>query len=94
MHLSLCFNHQKLEEVRCKPVDRFKHCPACGCKHLIRLDPDVVCSQCDWNSAAWDVNQGSMDNLLRAAKEFTHEKSRAESRNCQGPQDSDRDGAA
>ena len=55
---------------RMKPVDHFQKCPACGCKELIDVKPDVLCSVCDWDSAAWDVGRGGMDNLFTAAKEF------------------------
>jgi hypothetical protein len=52
------------------PVDHFKCCPRCGDKELIRVDPDVVCSSCDWDSTAWHVDQGGMDSLRAAAREF------------------------
>jgi hypothetical protein len=55
---------------RVKPVDHFQKCPACGCKELIDVKPDVLCSLCDWDSTAWDVSRGGMDNLHSAAKEF------------------------
>ena len=58
------------KEPRVKPVDHFKKCPACGCKELIEVNPDVLCSRCDWDSTAWDVSRGGVDNLFSAAKEF------------------------
>ncbi len=54
---------------RTKPVDHFKGCPRCGNK-VIAVDRDVICSSCDWDSTAWDVSRGAMDDLGRAAKEF------------------------
>ena len=53
-----------------KPIDHFKCCPRCGDKELIPVDPDVVCSRCDWDSTAWHVAQGGMDSLRAAAREF------------------------
>ncbi len=58
------------EDPRLKPVDHFQKCPACGCKELIHVSPDVVCSHCDWDSTAWDVSRGGMDNVFTAAHEF------------------------
>ena len=55
---------------RVKPVDHFKKCPACGCKQLIDVSPDVLCSSCDWDSIAWDVSRGGMNNPIAAAREF------------------------
>jgi len=61
---------QEKKKSRSKPVDHFKKCPACGCNDLIEVTPDVLCSRCDWDSTAWDVSRGGMDNLYSAAKEF------------------------
>ncbi len=55
---------------RTMPVDYFKKCPKCGDLDLIHLNPDVLCSSCDWDSLAWDVSRGAMDDLDRAAKEI------------------------
>lgn len=55
---------------RATPVDHFKKCPKCGNKDLIQLDPDVLCSSCDWDSLAWDVSRGAMDDLEQAAREI------------------------
>lgn len=55
---------------RLKPVDHFKKCPACGGDDLIEVNPDVLCSRCDWASMAWDVSRGGMDSLMVAAREF------------------------
>ena len=52
------------------PIDHFKKCPACGDKELIQIDPDVVCSSCNWDSTAWHVSAGGMDDLKAAAREF------------------------
>ena len=55
---------------RTKPVDFFKKCPKCGDKDLIHLDPDVLCTSCDWDSLLWDVSRGSMNDLEQAAREI------------------------
>lgn len=55
---------------RTKPVDHFKKCPKCGDRDLIQLDPDVLCSSCDWDSLAWDVSRGAMNDLEQAAREI------------------------
>ncbi len=55
---------------RTKPVDYFKKCPKCGDRDLIHLNPDILCSSCDWDSLAWDVSRGAMDDLNQAAKEI------------------------
>ena len=72
MKLQLLSQVQTFEtkKKRVTPVEHFKKCPACGCKDLIDLRPDVLCSSCDWDSTAWDVSRGGMDNLIGAAKEF------------------------
>lgn len=53
-----------------KPIDHFNKCPACGDKDLIPLDPDVLCSKCDWNSLVWHVSAGGMDDMKSAMREF------------------------
>jgi hypothetical protein len=55
---------------RVKPVDHFKKCPACGCKELIDVSPDVLCASCDWDSTLWDVCRGGMESPAAAAREF------------------------
>ena len=52
-----------------KPIDHFKCCPRCGDKDLINVNPDIVCSRCDWDSTAWHVAQGGMDDLRGAERE-------------------------
>lgn len=66
----VCAPSQERRKKRVKAIDHFKKCPACGCTSLIDVSPDVVCSRCDWLSAAWDVQRGGMDNPIAAAKEF------------------------
>lgn len=56
-----------------KAVDHFKRCPLCGDADLIRVSPEVVCSQCDWNSCLWSVSRGRMDNLHSAVIEELRE---------------------
>ncbi len=70
---------------RLMPVNHFKKCPACGCAELIESKPDVLCTECNWDSTAWDVSRGGMDNLYSAAKEFgipVMESSIAKSSDC------------
>lgn len=62
-----CLSHTKK---RTKPIDYFKKCPKCGEQHLIHLNPDVLCSSCDWDSSSWDVSRGAMDDLVKAAEEI------------------------
>ncbi len=52
-----------------QPVDHFKKCPKCGDSELIKVGPDVLCSLCDWDSLAWDVSRGGMDDLNAATVE-------------------------
>ena len=40
-----------------------KRCPACGTSDLIRLNVDVICGICDWDSTYAYVQAGGMDNL-------------------------------
>lgn len=59
-----------------KAVDHFKRCPLCGDADLIRVSPEVICSQCDWNSCLWSVSRGRMDNLHAAVIEDLRESGR------------------
>lgn len=63
-------NKQTKSKKRTRPVDHFKKCPKCGDSELIQMGPDVLCSACDWDSLAWDVSRGGMDDLGAAAVEF------------------------
>lgn len=65
-------SEQEAKEVkkRLKPVDHFKKCPCCGGKELHPVGPDLICIDCCWDSTAWDVNQGGMDNVFTAAREY------------------------
>lgn len=56
-----------------KAVDHFNKCPLCGADDLIRMSPEVVCSQCEWNSCLWSVSRGRMDNLNSAVIEELRE---------------------
>lgn len=62
------------KQKRIRPVNHFSKCPKCGDAELIRLDPDVLCSKCDWDSCLWDVQRGGMNNLEAAAREFFQPK--------------------
>ena len=33
-----------------RPADVFKKCPRCGCAEMIRVEGDVLCSNCTWDS--------------------------------------------
>lgn len=57
-----------------KAVEHFKRCPLCGDADLINVSPEVVCSNCDWNSCLWSVSRGHMDNLKWAAIEESEER--------------------
>ena len=48
------------------PVHAHTKCPACKCKSLIRLEVDVLCTECDWMSAEVYVASGGMDNIYGA----------------------------
>jgi hypothetical protein len=63
------YDHEK-KQPRATPVEHYKKCPSCGCRDLIEVRPDILCASCDWNSIAWDVSHGAMDDLQNAAKEF------------------------
>lgn len=63
-------NKQTGLKKRTRPVDHFNKCPKCGDSELIQMGPDVLCSSCDWDSLAWDVSRGAMDDLGAAAMEF------------------------
>jgi len=65
----ICTTEQVIKRPK-KPIEHFKKCPACG-DALIPVDPDVICSTCSWDSTAWHVSTGAMDNLGAAAREFT-----------------------
>lgn len=56
---------KRLKKNRCrKPSDIYEHCPACNSKNIYKLDVDVVCFNCDWNSTAEYVASGGMDQLI------------------------------
>lgn len=48
----------------------FHKCPACGCGDLIEFGVDTICCNCDWNSCKMYVDEGLMDDRLRAFKEL------------------------
>lgn len=63
-------DHKLKAKPRKTPLDHFKQCPQCGDSELTPIGPDVVCMECCWDSTAWDVSQGGMDNAFYAAKEY------------------------
>ena len=73
MEFKMCLGIEKKKRI--KPVDYFKRCPKCNCE-LIVIDPDVLCSTCDWDSTLWDVSRGAMDNMITASKEQELARSR------------------
>ena len=52
-----------------KPAEVFNECPACKSRDLLRLQVDVLCSDCDWMSCEEYVSMGGMDNLFAAYKD-------------------------
>ena len=52
-----------------RPSKAFSECPACRTKNLIRLEVDVVCGECDWDSTEAFVESGGMDNLFAAHRD-------------------------
>lgn len=56
-------------------VEHFKRCPSCGDHNLIKVAPEVLCLECDWNSIEWSVSRGSMDNIFFAAQEHGRSQS-------------------
>ena len=49
-----------------RPSDIFSVCPQCESKELLKLEVDVMCLDCSWNSAKAYVDCGGMDNLFGA----------------------------
>ena len=74
MHLSLVANErgpgkrERVERIR-NPVDVIHKCPKCGSKNLLKLNVDVLCGHCDWDSTWAYVAAGGMDHLLAAARD-------------------------
>ncbi len=50
-------------------LSKLKNCPKCFSVNLLHMAPDLLCLNCDWDSAAYYVNIGAMDNLRAAAGE-------------------------
>ncbi len=58
------------------PSRKYKKCKACGSTDLIRLEVDVLCADCDWDSTEETVASGLMDELFTASREhFINEES-------------------
>ena len=51
------------------PAETFKSCPACDSTSLIRLEVDVLCISCPWDSSEVYVEAGGMDDLYNAYEE-------------------------
>lgn len=50
-------------------LSKLKKCRKCLSANLLRMAPDVFCLDCDWNSVAYYVSIGAMDNFRAAAGE-------------------------
>lgn len=57
------------------PSRKYKKCKACGSTDLIRLEVDVLCADCDWDSTEESVASGLMDELYTASREQFSEES-------------------
>ncbi len=57
------------------PSRKYKKCKACGSTDLIRLEVDVLCADCDWDSTEESVASGLMDELFTASREHFSEES-------------------
>lgn len=55
----------KSKKIR-NPVQVFNECPMCKSRDLLRLQVDVLCSECDWMSCEEYVGLGGMDNIFAA----------------------------
>ena len=54
------------------PAEVFTKCPHCGSKDLIRVDTDLICGACPWNSCKVAVDAGLMDHLFTKAIRIDH----------------------
>lgn len=52
-----------------KPSEVYSECPACRSQDLLRMEVDVLCSDCDWMSCEQYVEMGGMDNFFLAFRE-------------------------
>jgi hypothetical protein len=51
------------------PVLTIESCPMCGSRSLLKLNVDVLCGACDWDSTFAYVAAGGMDHLIAAARD-------------------------
>jgi len=42
----------------------FTNCPTCKSEHLVKVDSDTVCLDCDWDSTLMDVTSGNFEKRL------------------------------
>ena len=63
------FKDEKMKEKFRDPARNIHHCPACKSKELLRLNVDLICLDCDWDSIEAYVWAGGMDNLNQAFKD-------------------------
>lgn len=42
----------------------FTKCPTCKSEHLIKVDTDTLCLDCDWDSTLMDVSSGNFEKRL------------------------------
>ncbi|MBX9768888.1 MAG: hypothetical protein K2X47_16565 [Bdellovibrionales bacterium] len=50
---------------------QFHKCPSCGSSSIYEIDTDALCLDCPWDSAAWSVASGAMDDLVYWAEDIT-----------------------
>ena len=43
---------------------KFRVCPCCGCRDLLKFGSDHFCMSCDWNSVLHDVNSGNFEKRI------------------------------
>lgn len=56
-------NDRKYKRSRPKaPSEVFNQCLSCGSKELLRIEPDLQCMRCDWNTFAAHVDAGGFDS--------------------------------
>ena len=61
-------NKKKAKPILRRPSQVYQQCPACKTKNLIRMDIDVLCAECDWNSIESFVDAGGMAAVSTTCK--------------------------
>jgi len=62
-------SNKKRRSSICKPSGFYSECPVCRSQSLIRLEVDVLCGDCDWDSTSTFVDSGGMDDIYAAFQE-------------------------